>query len=490
MSTNTQDRLRRALAQRAETTTTAPDAWRRIRADIEASERPPRRDVAWIVTAAAASVAVILAVTLPPGGGRPVTVAGGAGRLFLAPATSLANEGFHLVAADPDAPAEPWPGGVFRTFGRRASDGVALASSVVVMVPGDLALVGTDPEPGSPLPVIGQDVAVSTDHAGTRVLSWAQDDGKTVAVTTFGLSSAELSTLAESLRGADLATATPRLPAGFVTLRTGPLPGGTGPVAVQSWESDQGGGFVVTVAVVPGVTTDDIAWYLPGGRAQEVRGVTGVYSARRGAELMWIERPGTVVTVNGHDLDEKTLASIAAGLRPVSEQAWRELTAGVPRLGGPPPQVTVTAVVEPKALTADNRYFVIRPVLGRLMPPSCSQEAPDPSTADVVPETQDGRTVACLRLGSPALAADDVSRATARVGSNGDWEVEFALTKAGAARFEGLVQTAGDGNQIAVLVDGRVVSVPRLAPGAAPTRGVVNGLDEQTARHLAERLRS
>jgi preprotein translocase subunit SecD len=67
--------------------------------------------------------------------------------------------------------------------------------------------------------------------------------------------------------------------------------------------------------------------------------------------------------------------------------------------------------------------------------------------------------------------------------------VELTLTTDGAARFDALARDVGTGGQIAVVVDGRVVSAPRLAGGPPPNKGVVTGLDEPTARGLADRLR-
>lgn len=67
--------------------------------------------------------------------------------------------------------------------------------------------------------------------------------------------------------------------------------------------------------------------------------------------------------------------------------------------------------------------------------------------------------------------------------------MEFTLTSGGAARFNTLFQAVGTGGQIAILVNGGLVSAPKVASPSAPTKGVVAGLDEQAARHLADRLK-
>jgi preprotein translocase subunit SecD len=109
--------------------------------------------------------------------------------------------------------------------------------------------------------------------------------------------------------------------------------------------------------------------------------------------------------------------------------------------------------------------------------------------APVVAEKVDGNEVACLQVGPPGLDADDVATASARLDrSGGRWEVEFALTTEGASRLSALRRDADPDGQVAILVDGQVVSVPKLADGPT-TRGIVPGLDEASARRLADRLR-
>lgn len=436
-----------------------------------------------VATAAAACIMVLVFVGRDDDGAVRATA--GPGRLYLAP--SGLDGRFRLTNAETDpryGPASPVAPGAFRAFGRRAPDGLALEASVVVVVPSDFALIGA--EPASPLPALGQKVAVSTDHYGLRILSWTQRDGQTVGVMTFGVPDDALVRLAESLLAGDASRDTPALPPGFTPVHRGDLPGGPPPVSIQSWEADDGDNFMVTVSDVPGATVDDVAWYLPGGRATPVRGAVGVYSERQDADLAWIERPGTVVTVHGAGLSEAELVAIAEGLRPVDENAWWELAAGARRLDDPAPGRATRPGLSPKALNAANSYFVIRPVEGRSAPP-CRPERSE--AAAVAPETPGGQG-SCLQLGPPMLAADDVSTATARQGrTSGEWEVEFTLSREGTARFADLFQAVGAGGEIAILVDGRVVSAPRVASATAAPKGVVTGLDEQSARSLAARLR-
>jgi len=500
MNSPVEERLRRALAQQAATTTTAPEGWRRIRTRIDGGRRLLRPDFGrWGVLAPAAAVAVVVMIVGAGliGGGEDATVhvTGGPGRLYLVP--SRVDGRFHLAAADSD-PQMPSPSGHYRAFGRRAADGVALDATAVVVVPGDFALIGAIPEP-SPLKVLGQDLTVTGDDAGTRTLSWTQSDGRSVAVMTFGLSQPDLVILAESLLRGDAATGNPALPPGFVAIRDGELPDGLPTVSFSTWEAQAGRRFTVNVSDISGVALDDLSWWLPGGRATKVRGTTAIYAAHPEGALAWIERPGTTVSVYGTGLSERELTTIADNLRPVDANRWQDLVAGAPRRAGEVETVTGSGLVgpppasslppgQPKLLTANNSYFLIQPVQGRPALP-CPAASAGPLSPIVV-ERRDGQDVACYQVGPPELDADDVATATARQNrGTGLWDVEFTLTTEGVARFGGLFHEVGVGGQIVVRVDGEAVSAPRVADVTPATKGVVAGLDEQTARRLADRLK-
>jgi preprotein translocase subunit SecD len=88
-----------------------------------------------------------------------------------------------------------------------------------------------------------------------------------------------------------------------------------------------------------------------------------------------------------------------------------------------------------------------------------------------------------LDAGGVATAEARESRAT------GTWEVGFTLTPEGVGRFGALFDDVGPGGQFAVLVDGQIVSAPAFDGGPRGDTGVLTGLDERTARSLANRLR-
>ena len=492
MSSSVEERLRNALSQQAEVTTTSPDGLNRIRARIDG--KPGVRWPSfgrWAVWAPAAVMALVVVMVVAglagPDRDGSVQVTGGGKRMYLAPTN--AEDRFRLVAAGGDP--GPLPGGIFRAYGRRAPDGVALEASVVVNVPADVARVGAIPEP-TPLRAVGRDVSVAGDDFGRRILSWTQADGRSVAAMTYGLSQGELVALAESLLTGDATKDAPRLPAGFVPVGDGTLPEGPPVMSHSTWQARDGAQLFVNVTEYPGVTLDHLAWWLPGGRATEVRGTTGIFAERREGDLAWIEQPGTVVTLHGTGMPPSELLTIAEELRVLDEAEWRELVARV-RASGGGPQPSGPDLRDPqqpgpsRLLTAENSYFLLRPVHGRSAPPCPA--GPSGPMAPVVAEKVDGEEVACLHVGPPGLDVNDVATANARQeGAGGRWEVEFTLTTEGSSRLSALRRDRAPDGHVAILVDGQVVSVPKLADGPT-TRGMVSGLDETTARRLAERLR-
>jgi hypothetical protein len=482
MSGSVEERLRRALTQQAETTTTSPDAWRRIRGAMDGGGRMRRRlPIPWTVLAPIAVVVVLvisLAALVDGDGDRTLHVTGESGRLYLAPTGVEPRFRFDRAYDGPTGPPQPpWN---FRAFGRRAPDGVALQASVVITLPGERAVQASTPEP-EPLRVLGRDVHVAGDPFGQRNLYWTQDDGRTVGVMTFGLSQAELTAVAESLLSADVTTAVPVLPAGFAHISSGAFDV-LRPMALQSWVAGDGDRFWLTVAHDPDARFDDLVWSLPGGRVKKVRDTTGAYLAREETYMTWIERPGTVVTLHGSGLSEQELLDIAEGLRPIDEATWRELTDRVP---APPPE-GVGPVPEtgppPGAAQPDNAYFVMVPVR-RMTAPPCTQTAPNL----VIPLRHAGQEVSCVHVGSPLVFADDVFSAVIFEEPAGVWALEYTMTAQGAADMQALFREVGAGGQFAILADMRIVAAPPV-DGRPPTGGVIGGLDEQTARSLADRL--
>jgi hypothetical protein len=326
-------------------------------------------------------------------------------------------------------------------------------------------------------------VPVARDPSGQTIVSWTQPDGRTVGVITFGLSEAELVAVVESLLPADAATAVPALPVGFTPISSGTEDGVPPRVTLQSWHAGDGSRFSVAVSEDARATVEDLAWWLPGSQARKLRNTTALYRGGDESLLVWIERPGTVVTLQGNGVSEQELVAIAQGLRPISDAAWRDLTNRAP---APPPSIAMSRPdigPPPGAVVPANVYFVLVPVRGRTDPP-----CPTNRVGVFLPETVAGREVGCYEVSGPFVYADDVDTAVARLDpTSGAWAVDYTLTPQGVDHMNALYRAVGAGGQFGVVVDGRLVSAPRF-DGPPGTKGAVTGLDEQTARGLAGRL--
>lgn len=128
----------------------------------------------------------------------------------------------------------------------------------------------------------------------------------------------------------------------------------------------------------------------------------------------------------------------------------------------------------------DPSYFTIRPVVRQFEPP-CA--------APAIVEMRDRKAFRCFELGPPGVDASDVKSASlVKQPATKTDAVEFELTANGAERFNLLARTVGVGGQAAIVVDGAVVSAPRLDVTEFAGKGVVTGLSTEDAPRLAKRL--
>ena len=128
----------------------------------------------------------------------------------------------------------------------------------------------------------------------------------------------------------------------------------------------------------------------------------------------------------------------------------------------------------------NHAYFGIRAIEGQTDPP-CK--------APALPQVQNGRSVRCYQLGPSQVDAADVASATAVPDrSTGAASVNFDLSPDGTEQFNALARSVGVGGQLAIVVDGRVVSSLTLETTDFPGRGVVSGLSSDAANRLATRL--
>ncbi|MDQ3979286.1 MAG: protein translocase subunit SecD [Actinomycetota bacterium] len=126
--------------------------------------------------------------------------------------------------------------------------------------------------------------------------------------------------------------------------------------------------------------------------------------------------------------------------------------------------------------------------LSRTTPP----EENDPAKSVVLPEKdQDGTVVARYHLGPAEVTGQAMASARATVDPNtGAWGVEFTLTGAGTKQWNDMAVKVGQGNQIAIDLDGVVRSAPRLQETNFPGKGQITGdFTEREAKDLALVLR-
>ena len=222
--------------------------------------------------------------------------------------------------------------------------------------------------------------------------------------------------------------------------------------------------------------------WLPGGRSINLRGTTAIYLATRETYVGWVEGSGTTVTLQARNIAEPDLLAIARDLQPMTDRDWRDLIEG----GGLPPTVgPVPDIGPPPGVVLQPPGFAIVPVTGQYAPPCGTLR----TGGMVRAEQRAGMDVVCYEIGDTYLDAGDVAGATPREEqATGAWSVELSLTPGGAADLDRLFQAVGTQGRFAVLLDGKLLSAQRVAAVTPGGRRVVTGLDEQTARRLADRL--
>ncbi len=125
-------------------------------------------------------------------------------------------------------------------------------------------------------------------------------------------------------------------------------------------------------------------------------------------------------------------------------------------------------------------YFTIRPV---------TRELPPPCVPPALAEERDGRAMQCFEVGGVQVDAGDVqSAATFTDPTTNTTSVQFRLSSKGTDRFNAMARAVGVGGRAAIVVDGLVVSAPRLDTTNFPGAGVVAGLSDADAAGLVKRL--
>lgn len=135
--------------------------------------------------------------------------------------------------------------------------------------------------------------------------------------------------------------------------------------------------------------------------------------------------------------------------------------------------------------TTGGSLIELRPVLGS-DPPPCPKESPR-SDETVLPERQEGRVVACLRLAEPIVDASDVRSASLADTSSEEPAVSMVLGRVGSANLDGFARRH-QGERLAIVVDEQLVSAPTLRSADFAGRLQVTGLSKEKAKDLFERL--
>ncbi|MGH9225581.1 MAG: protein translocase subunit SecD [Acidimicrobiales bacterium] len=115
-----------------------------------------------------------------------------------------------------------------------------------------------------------------------------------------------------------------------------------------------------------------------------------------------------------------------------------------------------------------------------------------PENQVVLPEKdRDGNVVARYLLGPAEVTGRALSSARATVEpTTGVWQVEFSLTSGGTKEWNDMAVKVGQGNQIAIDLDGEVKSAPRLDTTDFPGKGRITGdFTQGEAKDLALVLR-
>lgn len=201
-----------------------------------------------------------------------------------------------------------------------------------------------------------------------------------------------------------------------------------------------------------------------------------------------ITRQGTSIIVSLPGVKNKDRA-----LEVVGETAQLLFRPVIQQLPAEPGTTTSTApttstTVDAATATSTPTSTTVPPDLTKTTPP----EQDEQTQQVVLPEKDSsGHTTARYLLGPAEVKGQALSSASAVVTpSTGQWEIEFSLTGEGTKQWNDMATKVGQGNQIAIDLDGVVRSAPRLDTTDFPGKGVITGSFTQSeAKDLALVLR-
>ncbi len=185
-----------------------------------------------------------------------------------------------------------------------------------------------------------------------------------------------------------------------------------------------------------------------------------------------------IVALPGVQDTEKALAVVGQ----TAQLLFRPVTSDLPR--EPPADASTTTTAPP----AEGVPAPDQPDLNTTTAP----EDDDPAKSVVLPEKDDdGKVVARYLLAPAEVKGSAISKASATLSpADGEWAVDFELTSEGAAQWDAMAAKVGQGNRIAIDLDGVVKSAPALSSTSFGGSGQITGnFSETEAKDLALVLR-
>ena len=168
--------------------------------------------------------------------------------------------------------------------------------------------------------------------------------------------------------------------------------------------------------------------------------------------------------------------------RPVIQQLPAEPT---------PTSSTTTSSTTPTTVAPDASTTTTSTTIPIDLNATTAPEDDDETKQVILPEKdRDGRVTSRYLLGPAEVKGTALSGASANVSQTGQWEVQFELTGEGTKQWNDMAAKVGQGNQIAIDLDGVVRSAPSLSVTEFQGQGVITGnFTQSEAKDLALVLR-
>jgi len=135
--------------------------------------------------------------------------------------------------------------------------------------------------------------------------------------------------------------------------------------------------------------------------------------------------------------------------------------------------------------SAERSLLELRPVVAA-NPPPCPAKAPEKDML-VLPLNVGGKVAECLDLGRPIVDAKDVRSATVGETQAKEPALSVVLGGVGSANLDGFAQR-NQGQRLAIVADGTVVSAPIVRFSSFAGRVQVTGLSKEKTDDLFHRL--